>query len=170
VRGVLLAAVIAVMVGVAAGAAFAAEARPLPSFTVVSPEGREVTASSLTTEARWVLIYLKPGGTATSRLFAALAGWQFSPESMKRLVFIVEGPVDKTAAYLAKQTASGLGDLVWYADPEGNAAQALGLTGAPALMGIRDGAIDWTLAGVLNDPAAYASVVRTWIGAPPAVR
>lgn len=170
VRAVATSAMLAVLAGAAPGPVLADGVRPLPPFTVVSATGQDVSASHLTTEARWVLICVKPGATATSRLLAALASWQLPPATMNSLVFVVEGSVERASAYLASQPDPRASGLVWYADPDGRAARALGVTGALTLQGIRDGAIDWTVAGVLNDPAAFESVLRTWIGAPSAVR
>jgi len=53
--------------------------------------------------------------------------------------------------------------LTWYADPERVAATALELSGAPVLIGVRNGAVEWQVGGVLNDPAALESVVRSWV-------
>ena len=150
--------------------ASAADGRPLPSFTVVAPDGRAVQAPDLTGESRWVLVYIRPAGPAAQKLLVSLADWQLSAEMSRRLVLLVEGPVEKAAAYLGKEAGTVPGGFSWYADPDGRAAKAIGFTGAPALLGVRDGAIEWTLTGVLNDPSKYESVVRTWIGAAPAVR
>jgi hypothetical protein len=35
------------------------------------------------------------------------------------------------------------------------------LTGTPCLLGVRDARIMWSLAGVLNDPKALESVIRS---------
>jgi hypothetical protein len=155
------------LMAAAAGTTFAAQFRPLPAFTVVAPDGRDVPSSSLTSEARWVLVYVKPDAAATSRLLKALAEWRLAPEQVRRIVLVVEGRRDQVAAFIAAKWATENGDLMWYADAGGEAASALGLTGAPALKGVRAGAIEWALEGVLNDPAAFESVVRTWIGAAP---
>lgn len=155
---------------VTARPALAEDGRPMPSFTVVAPDGRQVRAPELTGESHWVLVYIKPGGATAHQLLVSLADWQLPVETSRRLVLVVEGPVEQAAAYLGKEAGPLLGSLVWYADPGGHAAMALGFAGAPALLGVRDGTIAWTLTGVLNDPSKYESVVRTWIGAAPAAR
>lgn len=147
-----------------------AQGRPLPSFTVVAPGGRVVDARGLTGESSWVLVYVRPGGHAARRLLASLAGWQLPAEMAKRLVLVVEGPADQATAYLAREAGPTRGGLAWYADPDGGAAGALGFVGTPALLGVRDGAIAWTLTGVLTEPSTYESVVRAWIGAAPSAR
>jgi hypothetical protein len=124
-----------------------------------------VTSSALSGEAQWVIVYVRPGAVATTRLLEALAAWQLAPEQLRRVVLIVEGPVDKASAYLAGKWTPESGTLTWFADTDGQAARALGLTGAPALKGVRAGEVAWSLEGVLNDPAAYEPTLRTWIGA-----
>ena len=155
---------------VAGRPASAADGQPIPSFTVVAPDGRQVRSPELTGESRWVLVYVRPAGPAAQKLLVSLADWQLSAEMSRRLVLLVEGPVEQAAAYLGKAAGPALGGFSWYADPDGRAAKALGFAGAPAVLGVRDGAIEWTLTGVLNDPSKYESVVRTWIGAAQAAR
>lgn len=160
-----VAAAVTIVVASAAGLAAQVESRPLPSFSVAAPDGREVSSSSLTGETQWVLVYVRPGAVATTRLLEALAAWQLAAEHVTRIVLIVEGPADKAAEYLAGAWKPESGTLTWYADADGQAARALGLTGAPALKGVRAGAVAWSLEGVLNDPAAYEPTLKTWIGA-----
>ena len=50
-----------------------------------------------------------------------------------------------------------------YADAAGQAAAALGVKRAPVLIGVDDGLVDWTVAGVLNDPQTVETVVRHWL-------
>jgi hypothetical protein len=40
---------------------------------------------------------------------------------------------------------------------------ALRLTGTPVLVGVKQGMIQWAISGVLNDPAALESAVKTWV-------
>jgi hypothetical protein len=74
----------------------------------------------------------------------------------------VGGPADQAASFVA-----GRGDqfaaVRWFADPGEAAWRAMRFTGTPSLVGVRDGQIQWTIAGVLNDPKALESVVRSWV-------
>jgi len=141
------------------------QSQPLPAFSVAAPGGGTVNAAALSPEPQWVLLYVRPEAVATTRLLEALAAWQLPPDALRRIVLVVEGPADKASAYMAAKWTAANPPLAWYADPEGQAAAALGLTGAPALKGIKSGAVEWSLEGVLNDPAAYEPTLRTWIGA-----
>jgi hypothetical protein len=158
-------AAVAVMLTMVTGVGLHAQFAPLPAFAVAAPGGGTVPSTSLSAETRFVLVYVRPGAVATTRLLDALAAWQLAPEHLGRLVLIVEGPADKAAQYVAGAWQPENGALRWFADPDGQAAQALGLTGAPALKGVKAGAIEWSLEGVLNDPTVYEPTLRTWIGA-----
>ena len=164
-RVAVVTATAAWMCGLGAWPAVAQNAQPLPAFAVTAPDGRMVTSSALSGEAQWVIVDVRPGAVAAARLLEALAAWQLAPEQLRRVVLIVEGPADKASVYLAGKWAPASGTPTWYADADGGAAQALGLTGAPALKGVRVGAVAWSLEGVLNDPAAYEPTLKTWIGA-----
>jgi hypothetical protein len=43
---------------------------------------------------------------------------------------------------------------------------ALEIQGAPVLVGVRKGTVVWSMSGVLNDPKALASLIRSWVQAP----
>jgi hypothetical protein len=160
-----LLAITLLVTGLGSAVALTAQSPALPAFAVAAPGGQAVPSSALSGEAQWVLAYVRPGAVATTRLLEALGAWQLAPEHLRRLVFIVEGPADTAAKYLAGTWKPENGALTWFSDADGQAAQALGLTGATALKGVRGGAVEWSLEGVLNDPAAYEPTLKMWIGA-----
>ena len=139
-----------------------AERRPLPAFTVTSPAGAAVTSGALSGQERWVLLYVSPDCRSCDRLLASLKEWQ-SPQLTSRTVVIVRGPSAAAAAYVAEHLPAEVGAIAWYADERSEAWQAFGLKGTPVLIGVERGEIDWTIAGVLNDPKALESVVRKWV-------
>lgn len=134
----------------------------LPAFSVHTPDGREVPSSALTTEQKWLLVYVSPGCRACETFMRALPGWQ-SPALLSRLVLVVGGKTPQAQAWIQKTLAPELSALTWYTDPDRQAWDALELPGAPVLMGIQWGKVEWQLGGVLNDPAALTSVVRSWV-------
>jgi hypothetical protein len=158
-------AAMVLMLSMTAGAGLTAQSSPLPAFTVAAPGGAAVSSAALSSEPQYVLVYVRPGAVATTRMLEALAAWQLTSEQLRRVVLIVEGPAREAEEFLAGRWKSESVSLVWYADPQGQAAQALGLSGAPALKGVKAGAVEWSLEGVLNDPTAYEPTLRTWIGA-----
>jgi len=151
--GVLIAAASAVGIG--------AQKRPLPEFLVTTPGGTEVTAASLATPGQWLLVYVTAGSAPSGRLVEALKTWQ-SPALSERTVIVVGGALADAQAFVAQQANAGP-SVRWVADPASAAWKALRLSGTPTLIGVKDGRIEWVLAGVLNDPKALESVVRSWV-------
>lgn len=153
-RGVLL------IVATASLAAY--ERRPLPAFAVTSPAGVALPGTTLSTQPRWVLMYVSPGCRSCDRLLQSLKDWQ-SPQITSRTVVIVRGTSLEAAAYIAEHLPPESGAVAWYADEGSQAWQALGLKSTPALIGVERGEIDWTIGGVLNDPKALELVIRKWV-------
>ena len=75
----------------------------------------------------------------------------------------MRGPSAAAAAYIAERLPPEAAAVAWYADETNDAARALEIQGAPVLVGVERGEIKWTISGVLNDPKALESVVRTWV-------
>ena len=79
------------------------------------------------------------------------------------MIVLIRGAVTDAAAYVEKNPPRKGATVTWFADAGDEAWQALELTGTPVLIGIEDGEMKWTIAGVLNDPKMVDSVVRTWL-------
>lgn len=154
--------VAAVAVFVFQAALSAAQEERLPEFVVQRQDGAPVTSEQMAPESKWLLIYLNPSCRACDTLMRALPKWQ-TPALMSRLVLVVGGKPAEAAAYVAKSLPEEMAGLRWYHDADRAAAHALELIGAPMLFGVQDGEIEWQLGGVLNDPAALESVVRSWV-------
>jgi hypothetical protein len=147
------------------GGATAAQAQPrqpLPAFTVTNAAGVPVASKQLTHEDRWLLIYVSPDCTPCESLLANLRKLS-SPALLSRAVLIVSGTPDKARAFVEQHAAPELANVAWYVDAEGKAADALQIKNSPALVGVRNGQVGWRLAGVLNQPSALQSVVRSWV-------
>jgi hypothetical protein len=52
--------------------------------------------------------------------------------------------------------------ITWFADPDGSAARALKVEHTPAIAGIEHGAVQWSVAGVLNDPSGVKPLIVRW--------
>jgi hypothetical protein len=136
---------------------------PLPAFTAVAASGVAVTSDRLNAADRWVLVYVVPGTVVCDRLLRAVDEWTVSDGS--RVVVVAAGP----AAVLTESIRpllTGSSSIALYADPDGSAAGALGVTTGAALVGVADGALHWMVQGVLNDPRMVESVVRSWLRVP----
>ncbi len=154
---------VGVLCWIASGAsAVAIERKPLPPFHAVTPDGVVVASDTLSTETRWLLVYLTPTNPSSARLVSALVNWQ-NAAFVSHVVVIVGGPLDVAQAFIQKLTAGSPAPYRWLADPQLEAGLALGIAGSPVLIGVDHGIAEWSLAGVLDDPAALESVVRRWV-------
>jgi hypothetical protein len=158
---VCLAVALITLSQVAATPASAAGRGPLPAFQVLTLEGAALESAKMGPAGQWLLIYATPTSAASARLLNAMKQWE-SADLDARAVVVVGAALDRAAAF-AQQHAADYPAVRWFADPDGAAWTALRLTGTPYILGIRDGQIVWSLAGVLNDPAALESVIRTWV-------
>jgi hypothetical protein len=138
---------IAAVAGLLAPASAGAADRPLPEFAVVSSDAGTVSSAELGDGNHWLLIYIRPD-CAPCDAVAYLWAEGDGPAAPARVRVIVGAA---SPATLARVQASYpmLNGATWYADANGEAARALGLTSAPVLLGMRGTAIAWTSQGLL---------------------
>lgn len=138
---------IAAVAGLLAPASAGAADRPLPDFAVSSSDAGTVSSADLGDGNHWLLIYMRPD-CAPCDAVAYLWTDADAPSPPSRVRVIVGGA---SPATLARVRASYpmLSDATWYADANGEAARALGLTAAPVLLGMHGAAIAWTSQGLL---------------------
>ena len=112
---------------------------------------------------RWLLVSLTRGSVGADRLLPVLAA-EWNDALAASLVFVVEGTATEARAYLESKGGAALAETArWYADADGSAGRALQRQGGLALFGVEDGAVDWKLDGVLEDPAALDPVIQAWV-------
>lgn len=142
IRLFMIAAVAGLLVPASAGAAD----RPLPDFAVTSDSGT-VSSAELGDGNHWLLFYMRPD-CAPCDAVAYLWTDGDAPAPAARVRVIVGGA---SPATLARVRASYpmLNGATWFADANGEAARALGLSAAPVLLGMRGTAIAWTSQGLL---------------------
>jgi hypothetical protein len=136
-----------------------AQQRPLPAFTVTTAPGVAASSGQLNDAARWLLVYVTPESVASERLLRSLDDWAALDGARVVIVAAGEASISPQVRSLLPTSAAAV-----YADPDGSAARALGVTSVPALVGVASGAIDWMVQGVLNDPRMVEPVVRSWLG------
>lgn len=141
----------------------AADRRPLPAFSVVTPAGVPTVSTQLGGSGRWLLIYVKPHCVSCDRLLTALDTWGVLQQGAARVVVVVADSPESLEARVRPLMATSGQAVQLYADATAQAAAALGVGRAPLLIGVEDGLVDWTVAGVLNDPHAVETVVRNWL-------
>lgn len=151
---------------VVTGATLAAiEQRPLPAFEVVNAAGEVASSATMGPGGKWILVYVAPECRSCQRLFTAMEEWNSAPLNAATVV-LVQGDHAIARGYAADRLPAAVVGTRWFADANGAARRALALTGTPVIIGMQDQQIKWALAGVLNDPAALESALRTWVERP----
>ena len=141
------------------GAASAADKRPLPASAVFAVDGAPRPLNQDAAQGQRLFVYVLPGSAVSTRLLDALRTWELP--SLQYVTIVVGGARADAAAFAAAD--HGLPGASWLLDPGRVAWADLQLTGVPTLLGVKDGAVEWKLAGVLNDPSALKSVVTIWL-------
>jgi hypothetical protein len=141
-------------------AALAQQHPPMPSFAVVASGGAAIRSDGLSGSSRWLLAYVGAETVSGDRLLRAMDSWGIDTA---RVVILVSGDVSSIEGRIRPLMATAGASVAVYADPNGSAARALKLGSGPALVGVDNGTIAWTVQGVLNDPAMVESVVRHWL-------
>ena len=136
--------------------------RPLPAFEVVTSEGAAVSSAQLTSESQYLLVYVNAASSTSRKLLDALGEWA-TPELARRTVVVIGGTPQEAQRFIESGMPASLLGTARYFDTGRSAWQALNLRGSPVLIGVRDGKTEWSLSGVLSDPAALKSVVLTWV-------
>lgn len=154
-----------------AEASHAAPQEGVPQFAVRTLGGQEVSSDSLLRSEPWVLAYVD-SGAASRDLLAAITRRGALPDRPRNgggIVVIVRGDpaaagqlagvLDKTGA-----AARGFAPSHWYADPAGHAARAMGVKGAPALLGVDErNIIRWRMDGPLLKPVEVRALIERWV-------
>jgi len=145
--------------GLATVGASADSGRALPVFSLTSSMGASVASSALSSQPRWLLIFVSSDCRSCDRLMESLKQWQ-SPQLPARTVIVVRG--SGASRYVADHKSPDL-DAAWYTDEDDQGRRSLDLSSAPALVGVERGEVKWAVSGVLNDPKAVESMVRRWV-------
>jgi hypothetical protein len=137
----------AAVAGLLVQAPAAAADRALPDFEVMSAEAETVSSVALGDGGRWLLIYIRPDCAACDAVTNLWSDGE-APAAPARVRVIVGAASADTLPQMQARYPM-LNGAAWYADPTGAAARALGLAGAPVLVGMRGGRIAWTSHGLL---------------------
>ena len=135
----------------------------LPSFDLRAADGARVSSADLLGQQQWILVYATPGCRPCDDLLASLSRLR-AEGLLRRTVLVIGASPADARAYVQQALPKELRRLSWYADDQANAWRALQLAGAPMLVGIRDGRVEWGLSGAVNDPESLRALVSHWLG------
>lgn len=133
-------------------------------FTVVAPNGDVVAGTAVLGGERKVVVLVAPASEAAARLVKALARWSRDDARWRsRVVVVVQAPPAQAHQWLMAQW-DGEEPPLWGANADASAWKALGFQGFVGVAGVENGAIDWKLDGVIDDPSAVEQPMRIWTG------
>ena len=155
------AALAAVFILAAGSAAIAVERMVLPVFALTAGDGAAVASDRLVRPGTWAFLYVSPQCLPCESVLRSIDPAQH-PAFQRRLVVVVAGagPAavrDEAARY------PGLADAVWLGDASNAIPRQIGHTGAPAIFGMRNDMIEWSVAGVLTDATDVQSILANWL-------
>lgn len=139
----------------------AIQPRDIPDFSVESATGEQVESAVLTDESQWLLIFIDANSLGQLRSLNWLEPFSTQEALAPRIVLIAGGG---TKAWLDSITArSGyLAKFNWFFDPKWISFKALGVQGTPIALGIKDGRMEWAVAGRW-DAADVQTLFTNWI-------
>jgi hypothetical protein len=143
----------------ASGPLAAGEPSSLPAFDLVALDAQVVTSIQLAAPGHWLLLSVRPGSSPSRTLLKSLSGGGDGKIAPARRVIVVDGTLDD-----ARRMREATPDLAvsWFADPSHQALQALGLQGAPSVLGLRATSIAWRLQGAFGPKEV--SALNGWVG------
>ncbi len=142
----------------------ASEKRPLPAFPLTMLDGSPTNSIAAAGGGTRLIVYVSPGSAPSDRLVRALKQWD--SEALRGRTLVILGNHRADAQKWVDAAGADALAVPYAVDEGGEGRRALSLTGAPHLLGIADGRIEWAISGVLNDPRILESVIRTWLARP----
>lgn len=139
----------------------AIERKALPAFTLTTLDGRQVSSRDLVRTGNWLLLSIRPSCGPCDTLLRTIDPTA-APGVAQRVAVVVVGADAATAARLASGF-SDLGGIAWYVDSGGTMKDALPVTTAPVVFGMRESTIEWSLAGIVPDAASMQTALVSWI-------
>jgi hypothetical protein len=154
------AALAAILIVAAGRIGIAVERMALPAFTLTRGDGTAIASDRLAQKGNWTLIYVAPQCGPCQAVLRSIDRAEH-PALARRLVIVVAGA---TADGVLEEAARypELSDATWLADPSNAIPQPIGQGGVPTIVGLRDAMIEWSVAGVLTDPADVKSILVNW--------
>jgi hypothetical protein len=137
------------------------QGRPLPSFAIATADGEPASSDGLVREGAWVLVFTQMPCRACDAALAAIDE-TLSPEQAMRVSVIVSAASSAQVTDMRSRLVN-LAGAGWYRDDAKAALAALGVTGAPVVVGLQGNRVLWTRNVAALSAAAQQSLVMSWI-------
>jgi len=136
------------------------ERKPLPTFTLTTLDDQRVSSQTLVRTGNWLLVTVRPACAPCDTLLRTIDPATAMPA---HTAVVIVGVDVATAARLANGFSDVAG-ITWYVDPGGAMKDVLHVAAAPVVFGMRESAIEWSLAGIVPDAASMRTALMSWIG------
>ena len=154
-------ALLAALSAAAQPAGAGAQQAPLPEFAVKTLDGEEVQSGELSTQQRWLLVYVRPNCAPCEDVFKVFRQITSQSGVTGKVVVVVGGATLEEANGLAARVP-WLPRQVWHVDVSKRAAAALSVKGAPTVYGVLQGKVEWDLKGATDGPRRLKSILQSW--------
>ncbi|MEO8681059.1 MAG: hypothetical protein ABI665_18560 [Vicinamibacterales bacterium] len=149
----------ALVIGCSA-ALLAIERTTLPVFDVSDARGATVSSRTLVRAGTWLLVYVRPDCPPCDAILRSVDKDR-DPALPSRIVVMVALSDSRLLPSIAERFPA-LAGAAWYADSSAG-AQAMRVTDVPAVLGVRDATIEWSVGGVLTDAADITTIMAAWV-------
>lgn len=139
----------------------AIERTKIPAFAVTGRDGRSRSSESLQRGGQWLLVVVHPSCKPCDTVLQAVAALPPEPTGSRLVIVISSGTAADVAALVERYPS--LTTAEWLTGAAAEVNEALKLTAASALFGVRGNMIEWSVSGVLNDPADVRSIAASWL-------
>jgi len=141
-----------------APAVFPVEPVQLPAFNVQGIDGSVSNTSAWPLQSKWLLVYVEG---RSDPLLRRLSQPELSQVAARTIIIV--GGLQLQDAQAVRNRFPQLASASWFVDSPRNAVAALGLQGAPILMGVQDKTVRWRINGFPRDPKFLQSVLTRWL-------
>jgi hypothetical protein len=141
-----------------AAVVFGVEPVQFPAFSVQGMDGSASNTSTWTLQSKWVVVYVEG---RSDPLLRRLSQPEFSQVAVRTIIIV--GGLQLQDAQAVQKKFPQLASASWFVDSPKNAVGALGLEGAPIMIGVQDKTLRWRVNGFPHDPKFLQSLLTRWI-------
>ncbi len=156
--------VVALMLASAGRSLHATERMPVPDITLVDRHGAARQAPAVARAGTWLLVVAEPGCTSCDVMLDAATA-AASEAGGGVIVVLAGGAAADIEA--ASQRWPALAETSWFLADRTTVTEVFRLTTRGAIVGVRDGTVEWSLSGVITNPADLRTLCGAWLATPP---
>lgn len=157
-------AVLGLALLLAGGSVQAIERSPLPVFVTADRDGSVGSTQTLQRPGLWLLVVVHPDCVPCDTALDAVAAVPPEVAAARVVVLIADGTARDVDLAIARHPA--LGQAEWYTSDGAVARDALQLTAASAVFGVRVNSLEWSISGMLVDPRDLQASAGAWLTLP----